>query len=174
MEKRMKKIADVSEDIANLKFSSEDIANIEKGAVQDVKNAIKYAYDYYENLSDGPEKIYDDDIVKTVEEYFEDYDAYNMADAIEKAVAKYFPDTALAITDSIVCDQHLLSDKIFGKDYNYESVGKFVSEFGDEGWAELDADPQEIADKYNAEQETKDGISQRKEEEEEYYRSRGI
>ena len=34
--------------------------------------------------------------------------------------------------------------------------------------------PQEIADKYNAEQETKDGISQRKEEEEEYYRSRGI
>ena len=89
-------------------------------------------------------------------------------------VAKYFPDTALAITDSIVCDQHLLSDKIFGKDYNYESVGKFVSEFGDEGWAELDADPQEIADKNNAEQETKDGISQRKEEEEEYYRSRGI
>ena len=40
MEKRIKKIADVSEDIANLKFSSEDIANIEKGAVQDVKNAI--------------------------------------------------------------------------------------------------------------------------------------
>ena len=28
MEKRMKKIADVSEDIANLKFSSEDIAKI--------------------------------------------------------------------------------------------------------------------------------------------------
>ena len=98
MEKRIKKIADVSEDIANLKFSSEDIANIEKGAVQDVKNAIKYAEGYYENLSDGPEKIYDDDVVKTVEEYFEDYDAYNMDDAIEKAVAKYFPEIALYVT----------------------------------------------------------------------------